>query len=116
MNDIGTNDVNVEIRDPRFRRCRRRCGRVRDGSPPASCSPRGRCGTPRDQYLLFSDMPGDHLRRWTAQGGVTTFRKPCDQSNGLAWDRQGRLIVCEHATSHVTRTEPDGRITVLASH
>jgi gluconolactonase len=34
----------------------------------------------------------------------------------LAWDNQGRLITCEHASSHITRTEPDGSITVLASH
>jgi gluconolactonase len=70
----------------------------------------------RDKYLLFSDMPGDHLRKWTASDGVTTFRKPCAQSNGLAWDRQGRLLVCEHATSTLTRTEPDGSSTVLARH
>jgi gluconolactonase len=70
----------------------------------------------RDRYLLFSDMPGDHLRKWTASEGITTFRKPCAQSNGLAWDRQGRLLVCEHATSRLTRTEPDGSSTVLASH
>jgi len=70
----------------------------------------------RDGYLLFSDMPGDHLRKWSPQQGVTTFRKPCNQSNGLAWDRQGRLIVCEHASSRLTRTEPDNTITVLASH
>jgi gluconolactonase len=69
----------------------------------------------RDKYLLFSDMPGDHLRRWSEKDGVTTFRKPCNKSNGLAWDLQGRLIVCEHASSHLTRTEPEGRITVLAS-
>jgi gluconolactonase len=67
-------------------------------------------------YLLFSDMPGDHLRRWSASDGITTFRRPCNQSNGLAWDRQGRLIACEHSSSRLTRTEPDGRITVLASH
>jgi gluconolactonase len=71
---------------------------------------------PHEHYLLWSDMPGDHLRRWSAKDGVTTFRKPCHKSNGLAWDRQGRLLVCEHATSRVTRTEPDGRITPLATH
>jgi gluconolactonase len=71
---------------------------------------------PGGQYLLFSDMPGDHLRRWSASGGVSTFRKPCNQSNGLAWDRQGRLLACEHASSALTRTEHDGRITVLATH
>jgi gluconolactonase len=68
------------------------------------------------RYLLFSDMPGDHLRKWTAREGVATFRKPCAQSNGLAWDGQGRLIVCEHATSRLTRTEAEGSSTVLASH
>ena len=30
-----------------------------------------------DRYLLFSDMPGDHMRKWTAGAGITTFRKPC---------------------------------------
>lgn len=70
----------------------------------------------REKYLLFSDMPGDHLRRWSEKGGVTTFRKPCNKSNGLAWDSQGRLLTCEHASSCVTRTEADGKITVLASH
>ena len=69
----------------------------------------------REKYLLFSDMPGDHLRRWNAKDGVTTFRKPCNKSNGLAWDNQGRLITCEHASSHLTRTEADDSITVLAS-
>jgi len=70
----------------------------------------------KENYLLFSDMPGDHLRKWSEREGVTTFRKPCAQSNGLAWDGQGRLIVCEHATSTLTRTEPDGRSFILASH
>jgi gluconolactonase len=70
----------------------------------------------REKYLLFSDMPGDHLRRWSERDGISTFRKPCHKSNGLAWDREGRLLVCEHGSSHVTRTEPDGRITIIASH
>jgi gluconolactonase len=68
-----------------------------------------------DRYLLFSDIPGDHLRKWSASDGVTTFRKPSGRSNGLAWDREGRLISCEHATSRLTRTEVNGDITVLAS-
>jgi gluconolactonase len=70
----------------------------------------------RDGYLLFSDMPGDHLRKWRPKEGITTFRKPCNQSNGLAWDREGRLLACEHSSSSLTRTEQDGSITVLASH
>jgi len=69
------------------------------------------------RYLLFSDIPGDEIRRWSAADNkVTSFRKPSNKSNGLTWDRQGRLLACEHVTSRVTRTETDGKTTVLASH
>jgi len=61
-------------------------------------------------------MSADHRRRWSEKDGVTTFRKPCNKSNGLAWDNQGRLLACQHASSRLTRTEADGSITVLASH
>ena len=71
---------------------------------------------PTGEYLLWSDMPVDLLRRWSKADGVTTFRQPCNKSNGLTWDRQGRLVACEHASSQVTRTEPDGRITPIATH
>lgn len=69
-----------------------------------------------ERHLTFSDMPGDHIRRWTADGGITTIRKPCNKANGNAYDRSGRIVTCEHATSRVTRTETDGSIIVLASH
>lgn len=71
---------------------------------------------PDDHYLIFSDMPGNIIRRWDDQRGVTVFREPSNMANGNAYNRQGRLVTCEHATSRVTRTEPDGTITVLASH
>ena len=71
---------------------------------------------PAGRYLLWSDMPGDHLRRWSAADGVTTFRQPCNKSNGLTWDRQGRLVACEHASSQISRTEPGGQIVPLATH
>ena len=70
---------------------------------------------PRANCLLFSDIPGNEIRRWNAST-MSSFRKPSQMSNGLAWDHEGRLLVCEHATSRVTRTESDGSITVIASH
>ena len=71
---------------------------------------------PTGRFLLFSDMPGNIIRRWTASGGVTPFRQPSDMTNGMTYDRQERLLTCEHATSRVTRTEADGSLTVLATH
>ncbi len=107
--------MSVEIRDPRFREV---VGEQVAFEKIATgfLFTEGPLWHAREGYLLFSDMPGDHLRRWSERDGVTTFRKPCNQSNGLAWDPQGRLIACEHSSSSLTRTEFDGRITTLASH
>jgi gluconolactonase len=71
---------------------------------------------PVEKHLIFSDMPGNRMRKWTQAGGVVSWRHPSNMANGNTYDRQGRLVTCEHATSRVTRTEPDGAITVLASH
>ena len=46
--------------------------------------------------------------------GVTVFREPTDNANGLTRDPQGRLLACEHGTRRVTRLEPDGSTTVVA--
>ena len=70
-------------------------------------------------YLLFSDMPGDVRRRWDAENGVTEVANPSNKGNGMTWDTDGRLIVCEHVTSSVVRMDPDGTGSgreVLASH
>jgi gluconolactonase len=65
--------------------------------------------------LLWSDIPGNRILRWDeATGRVTPFRSPSNHTNGLARDAQGRLLACEHLTRRVTRTEHDGRISVLA--
>jgi gluconolactonase len=69
----------------------------------------------RHRRLLFSDIPGNLIAQWSEAAGKSVFRSPSNMSNGLTWDREGRLLCCEHATSRLTRTEADGRITVLAS-
>jgi gluconolactonase len=66
------------------------------------------------RYLLFSDIPNDRIMRWSEETGeVSLFRSPSNNSNGNTRDRQGRLITCEHDSRRVTRTEYDGRITIL---
>jgi gluconolactonase len=71
---------------------------------------------PLDQYLLFSDMPGDVRRRWDARRGVVEVKRPSNKCNGMTYDAELNLIVCEHATSSLIRERVDGRREVLASH
>ena len=68
-----------------------------------------------DGYLLFSDIPGNTIYKWTPDGKVVKFRSPSGNSNGLTFDKQGRLIACEHSNRRVSRTEPDGTIVTLAN-
>jgi gluconolactonase len=70
---------------------------------------------PAGRYLVFSDIPNDRMLRWDeTTGAVGVFRSPAGYTNGHTVDRQGRLISCEHGNRRVTRTEPNGSITVLA--
>jgi gluconolactonase len=71
---------------------------------------------PTEQFLLFSDMPGDVRRRWDQRNGVREVRRPSNKCNGMTYDAELNLIVCEHATSSLIRERPDGRREVLASH
>src|SRR3954469_731776 len=67
------------------------------------------------RYLVWSDIPNDRMLRWDeTTGAVGVFRQPAGFSNGNTVDRRGRLISCEHGNRRVTRTEPDGSITVIA--
>ncbi len=65
-------------------------------------------------YLVWSDIPNRRMLRWLPDQGVSVFRADSSFANGHTRDRQGRLVSCEHGTRRVTRTEPDGSITVLA--
>ena len=72
-----------------------------------------------DGSLLFSDMPGDVRRRWDEENGVQEVANPSNKGNGMTWDLDGRLLVCEHVTSSVVRMDPDGKgggREVLATH
>ncbi len=67
-------------------------------------------------YLVWSDIPNNRMLRWIEGLPVSVFRADANYSNGNTRDREGRLVSCEHGGRRVTRTEPDGSITVIASH
>jgi len=102
--------------DPRFHRVipgSARVERLWSGSRWAE----GPAWFPAHNNLVWSDIPNDRMLRYDALSGqVGVFRQPARNSNGNTVDPQGRLVTCEHGGRQVTRTEHDGRITVLASH
>ena len=65
-------------------------------------------------YLVWSDIPNNRMLRWVSDLGVSLFRANSNFANGNTRDLQGRLVSCHHGGRNVTRTEPDGSITVIA--
>jgi gluconolactonase len=82
----------------------------------------------RGDHLIFSDINHSRLVRWQElpEGPeVRTFRVDhpvltdppgIGHVNGTTLDLEDRLLVCGQGARHLTRTEHDGSITVLASH
>ncbi len=77
-------------------------------------------------YLLFSDIPANSVYKWKPGEGVTVFLKNSGYSgstpfagkepgsNGLAFDTNGRLVLCRHGDRQIGRLESNGTITPLA--
>jgi len=63
-------------------------------------------------YLVFSDIPANELKRWDRTGGVRPFRAPSGNTNGNTLDREGRLLMAEHA-GRISRMEKDGTVVTV---
>ncbi len=70
---------------------------------------------PSEAVLLFSDILANVMYQLTPPSTITVFRSPSGQSNGLALDRQGRLLAAEHGTRRVSRTLENGEPETLVA-
>ncbi len=52
--------------------------------------------------LLFTDIPGNAILRWSGENGLTTWMDNAHFAIGLTRDRAGRVISCEHSTRSLT--------------
>jgi gluconolactonase len=80
----------------------------------------------KERALLFSDIPTNRVYRWKDGQGAQPFLKPSGYSgaapfagkepgsNGLTFDANGRLVLCQHGDRQIARLESDGRFTTLA--
>jgi gluconolactonase len=71
-----------------------------------------------DGYLVFEDVPTNRTLKLDADDRVSVYRTDTAAANGLAFDRDRRLVACEgnggEGGRRVARIEKDGRRTVLA--
>jgi len=84
----------------------------------------------REKCLLFSDiqfdtesprefdktLPGNRIMRWSPSKGLSVFRQPSGNSNGLTFDTHGNLIVCEMENRCISSINPDGAREILVDN
>jgi gluconolactonase len=64
--------------------------------------------------LLFSDVPGNVVHQWSAEGNqVTEFLRPSENSNGLIAGPNNSLILCQHSGRRVAMRSPSGVLTTV---
>ena len=81
----------------------------------------------KTQSLLFSDIPRNVIMKWSADKGVSRFLERSGYtgaapftgkepgSNGLTFDPQGRLTLCQHGDRRISRREADGSMAPVAT-
>lgn len=67
-----------------------------------------------DGYWLFVDVRANLIYRLRPGGQPEIIRDNSGSSNGMTFDLQGRLIICEGDNRQITRLEPDGTYTPIA--
>src|SRR6266446_2686211 len=41
--------------------------------------------------VFFTDQPNDRILKWSIEGKLSTFMRPCGRANGLSFDHEGNL-------------------------
>lgn len=70
----------------------------------------------QEDAVIWSDIPGNRLLRWSAREGLSEFLRPAHFQNGHTLDLEGRILACSHGERAVLRLEPDGHWTTVVSH
>ncbi|MFO0805209.1 MAG: SMP-30/gluconolactonase/LRE family protein [Gemmataceae bacterium] len=72
-------------------------------------------------FLLYSDIPNNRVVKWSAKDGTADFLKPAGYtgeakftgeepgSNGLAFDKDGTLWLCQHGDRRIAKLGADGK-------
>ncbi len=76
---------------------------------------------PAQKAVLFTDIPNNRVMKWSPAAGLSEFLKPSGftgpakfdgrepGANGLALDKAGKLILCQHGDRCVARLNDDGK-------
>ena len=107
--------MDFEIFDERFRTILRPDSNLEKLATGATWS-EGPAYLEAEDAVVWSDIPGNRLLKYSHQHGLSEFLKPSHFQNGHTFDLEGRLVGCSHGERAVVRLEHDGTWTNLVGH
>jgi len=63
--------------------------------------------------ILFTDIPNNRIHGWSLDGTLSLFRENSGAANGLYFDKNGHVLVCEGGGRRLVSIDPKGTLTVL---
>lgn len=79
-----------------------------------------------DGYLLFSDIPGNRIVKWSPDGTVSEFLSPVYEgeyeegrlvgSNGITVDPMGQVVFTEHFNGRISRVSTEGNRSIVVDN
>jgi len=64
--------------------------------------------------IFFTDIPNNHILKWSLDGTLSTSRENSGGANGLYFDKDGNLLVCEGGGRRLVSIAPDNQVKILA--
>jgi len=118
--DAASSEVKIVRKDPRFDKlvpADAKVEKLADGYNWVE----GPVWNRKESFLLFSNIPKNEIIKWQEGKGASQFLQPSGYSgkepftgrepgtNGLTYDAEGRLVMCQHGDRRVARLEADGK-------
>ena len=66
-------------------------------------------------YLVFSDINGNVIYRWSEKNGLDTLLYPAGNPNGIACSKKNTFTVCRHTNHDIALMDTNGTISSIVS-
>jgi gluconolactonase len=63
--------------------------------------------------VYFTDQPNNKIWKWSTDGSLTVFMDSAGRSNGMDFDKKGRLVACADEHNQLWRIKKNGKVKIL---
>jgi len=66
--------------------------------------------------VYFTDIPNNRIHKYSMKDGLSTWQENSEAANGLYFDPQGNMLVCQGSGRRIVLLDTEQKVTVLADN